>query len=392
MIKKNIIDYIKKNRSEWKRIRQYFHQHPELSMNEFNTSQKIKELLIKWNYEVIECSNTGIIGILRNGNGNRKIAIRAELDGLPIKEENQNLVYKSLNENMHACGHDGHLTMALAVCQYFAETKVFNGAFYVIFQPGEENSMGAMKMIEDGLLDKINPDRIYALHNVPYKQLKCGSAGDLHFYNKADPIMAANDMFEYKIIGKSTHGSSPQNGIDPIVAGSSIVMNLQSIVSRNLSPFDKSVVTVGAFNAGHAANAIPEYASIKVSIRSLDINTRDLVLKRVDDIVLKTCEMYNCLVQKNIEGTASFTINNLEVNEFARQTAIEVFGKNKVFSSPQLLASEDYGYFLDRIPGCLVFINNGDSADLHNNHYDFNDEIIPYGVAFLISLLEKELT
>lgn len=391
MIKKEIVDYIKKNKNEWIKLRHYFHQYPEIAMNEFNTSNKIKELLLKWQYEVIECGKTGVIGILRNGDSNKKIAIRAEFDGLPIIEENDDLPYKSLNENMHACGRDGHTTMALAACQYLAETKNFNGTFYAIFQPGEEECVGALHMINDGLFDKIKPDRIYALHNIPLKQVNCGNPGDFHFYDGTDAMMASNDMLDVTIIGKGAHGSSPQNGRDPIVAGACLVNNLQTIISRNVSPFEKVVITIGAFNAGSAPNIIPGKANLKLSVRNLKKETRSFVLDRINQVISQTCNLYNCEAQISIIGACSLTINDPQVNEFAKNVVRNVFGENKLKPSPQLLAGEDFGYFLEKVPGCMVFINNGDSADLHNHKFNFNDEILPYGVAYFIAIVENEL-
>lgn len=391
MIKKEIVDYIKKHQKEWENLRHYFHQHPETSMTEYNTSNKIKELLTGWGYQIEECGKTGMIATLTNGNGNRKIAIRAEFDALKILELNDDLEYKSLNDNMHACGHDGHLTMALATCQYMAETRNFNGTFYTIFQPGEEDCVGALEMINDGLFERINPDRIYAIHNMPLKALGTGQPGDFHFYTGENAMMASNDMYEYKIIGKGAHGSSPQNGIDPVVAASNLVLNLQTIVSRNVSAFEKVVITVGSIHAGSVPNIIPQSATISLSIRNLDQNIQDYVLNRIDEVVANTCNTFNCTYEKKHLGSCCMTINNKQVNEFAKKITKQVFGEHKVHEALQLLAGEDYGYFLQKVPGCLVFLNNGDSADLHNPRYNFNDKILPYGIAYFISILEKEL-
>lgn len=391
MIKEQILDFIDKNFENWKKLRREFHQMPEIAMNEFDTSQKIKNYLNSLGFEVIDCGKTGVIGVFKNGDHNaRKIAIRAEIDGLNIVEET-GLDYASKNGNMHACGHDGHLTILLATCEYLIKTRDFNGTFYAIFQPGEETASGAKAMLNDSLLNKISPDRIYAIHNMPQNQIKIGELGSFFFYTGKQAMLSSSDNFEYEIIGKSGHGSAPQFTNDPIVAASFIILNLQTIVSRKIGAFDKVVITVGAFNAGNTFNIIPESAKLKISVRNLDQKLRINVLKWIDQYIENICNVYDCSFKKTIFDSFEPTVNDIEVSKFAFETVKELYGEDKVFDNAQTLGSEDFGLFLEKIPGCMAFIHNGQSNDVHSPKYIFNDELIKYGVSYFATIVEKEL-
>lgn len=390
MIRKEIVDFLKLTKNEWVECRRYLHTNPETSMSEYNTSRYIKQQLYKWGFSVHNFGNTGVLGILQNGDSQKKIAIRADMDALEIKEKNK-FNYCAKENKMHACGHDGHITMLLATCKFLSESKSFNGTFYAIFQPGEEDASGAVAMIDDGLYNVMQADKIYALHNVPTSLLKNGKLGDFHAYSGEGGTLTSNDLLEYKITGKGSHGSAPQNGFDPIVTVSSIIVNLQTIVSRRISAFEKVVITVGEVKSGSATNVIPEYATIKISVRCLDQEIRKNVIEYIDEYIIKTAETFNCSAVKTFHKKCPLTINDPQTLKFAKDLIINTFGENKLHECDPLLASEDFGLYLQKIPGCMIFINNGESNPLHTETYDFNDAIIPYGVSFFITLIETEM-
>ena len=255
--------------------RHHMHQHPELSFEEVNTSKYIADLVRSWGYEVVEgIGKHGVVASMTVGDGTKSIGLRADTDALPIQEDN-NLPYKSEVAGVsHLCGHDGHSTMLLAAGEYLARTRNFNGTVRLIFQPAEEIMGGGPAMIEDGLFERWPVDAVFGMHNMPGLEL-----GKLHFRDGA--MMAAVDNWEIELTGKGSHGSMPELSIDPVVAGSSLVMALQTIVSRNVSPHNSAVVTVGAFLSGNAGNVIAQSAILRLSIRTTTPEDRKLVLGKV---------------------------------------------------------------------------------------------------------------
>ena len=367
--------------------RHHFHENPELAYNEFNTSKKVVELLKEFGITEIEegIGKTGVVATLENGIG-KTIGLRADMDALPIFEENKNKKYKSkCDGKMHACGHDGHTTMLLGAAKYLSETKNFKGKVVLIFQPAEEGFAGAKAMIDDGLLERYPINEIYGMHNMPGLE-----AGVLAI--ESGPRLAAADNFVIEIIGKGAHGAMPSNSIDPIVCGASVIQNLQHIVSRNSDPKETLVITVASFNSGHANNVIPKSASLSGTIRYYNDKIGSLAKNRFFEVINSTCDAFGAKVDINFQKGYPATINHKKQSEFAYDSAKKIVGNKASSSQAPMMGSEDFSYFLKKVPGCFAWIGNGPSASLHNPKYDFNDSILSIGSSFLASIAEDRLS
>ncbi len=373
--------------NEMKSWRHHFHENPELAYKEFNTSKKVVELLKEFGITEIEegIGKTGVVATLENGTG-KTIGLRADMDALPIFEENKNKKYKSkCDGKMHACGHDGHTTMLLGAAKYLSETKNFKGKVILIFQPAEEGFAGAKAMIDDGLLERYPINEIYGMHNMPGLE-----AGVLAI--ESGPRLAAADNFIIEIIGKGAHGAMPSNSIDPIVCGASVIQNLQHIVSRNSDPKETLVITVASFNSGHANNVIPKSASLSGTIRYYNDKIGVLAKKRFFEVVNSTCDAFGAKADINFQKGYPATINHKKQSEFAYESAKKIVGNKASSSQAPMMGSEDFSYFLKKIPGCFAWIGNGPSASLHNPKYDFNDSVLSIGSSFLASIAEDRLS
>jgi len=372
-------------------LRRDIHRHPEIGFQEFRTSDLVAERLALWGYEVTRgLGGTGVVGQLKRGNGLRKLGLRADMDALPI-QETTGLPHASSHAGlMHACGHDGHTAMLLAAAEYLATSAKFDGTLNLIFQPAEESLGGARKMMEDGLFDRFPCDAIFAMHNLPGFR-----AGQLLLREGA--TMASSENIQVHIEGKGGHGAMPHLSADPVVAGSAIVMALQSIVSRNVAPLHMAVITVGSFQAGVANNVIPQSATLKLSVRALDRNLRELLNQRIVEVVELQAQSYG--VSAHVEFVPGYPVlvNTLAETELAREVALALVGENNVvLQTEPLTASEDFAYMLDQVPGSYLFIGNGDVASgghgacmVHNPNFDFEDRNIPVGAAFWVALTER---
>ncbi|MCF1484746.1 MULTISPECIES: M20 aminoacylase family protein [Rhizobium/Agrobacterium group] len=370
-------------------IRRYLHQHPELGLSEFHTSDYVAGKLEAMGYEVTRgLARTGIVATLRNGTSQRSLGLRADFDALPITEET-GLDYASLTPGlMHACGHDGHTAMLLGAAGILAERRNFDGVVHLIFQPAEENFGGARLMIEDGLFERFPCDAVFGLHNDP------GIAFG-HFAFREGPIMASVDECKITVIGRGGHGAEPQSTSDPIVAGASIIMALQTIASRNIHPLDPVVVTVGAFHAGAASNVIPERADMVLTIRSFDDHVRDELENRVRAIAEGQAASYGMTVEIDYERGYPATVNHKAETDYVRDLARRFAGEGKVFDMPRpTMGGEDFAYMLQEKPGTYFFLGTKRTENdppLHHPRYDFNDDIIPTGTAFWVDLVESRL-
>ncbi|MBI0163775.1 amidohydrolase [Bartonella sp. M0283] len=383
---KHIREHIDKTIDEMVAIRHQIHENPELGFNELKTGDKVASLLKSWGFDVVRgVGKTGIVGTLKVGHGKKIIGIRADMDALPIEEET-NLDYSSKNEGvMHACGHDGHTTILLTAARYLAETKNFDGTVRVIFQPAEESYGGGKKMIDDGLFEKFPCDRIYGLHNWPGFP-----SGTLRFTK--GPMMASVDTAYITVRGKGGHGARPETTIDPIVAASSIVMALQTIVSRNVPPLEAALVTVGMFKGGSVSNVIPEEVKMELTIRAFSAKIRDLLQERICKLAKSQAESYGAKAIINYERGYPVTVNDAESIDFALGVAKQVVGdKNVVENAEPLTPSEDFSYMLEKVPGAYIIMGNGDSAGLHTPHYNFNDDGIAVGATLWGALVEEYL-
>lgn len=383
--------YMQEHFSEFAKIRRDIHQHPELGYEEHRTSAIIGQLLKAWGYEVhTGYGTTGLVGVLKKGNGTRKIGIRADMDALPIRETT-NLPYSSVHDNvMHACGHDGHTTMLLAAAKYLAEQGDFSGTLNLIFQPAEESLGGAKKMMDDGLFKDHPCDAIFGMHNAPGFQ-----QGQLLF--RDGPAMSSSDYVTITINGVGGHGAHPHLAKDPIVAAASIIMALQTIVSREVNPSHLAIITIGAINAGHINNVIPQKAVLKLSVRSLNAEVRALLENRIKALVHAQAESFGVQADVLYERGYPVLVNSLNETDFARNAAIEFTGKDNVVpQTPARLGSEDFAFMLEEVPGCYLFIGNGDgnqegACAVHNPNYDFNDKNLVNGGAFWAYLAERYL-
>jgi hippurate hydrolase len=377
-------------RSELDEIRHHIHRHPELSYEEADTSAFVAQKLEAWGYDVTrKVGGHGLVASLKAGSGTRSIGVRADMDALPILEQT-GLDYASVHDGkMHACGHDGHTAVLLGAAQQLAKTRNFNGAVHLIFQPAEEagSDSGAERMIADGLFERFPCEAIFGLHNHP--GVPVGTFGF-----RAGPLMAACDTVKVRIVGRGGHAARPHLSIDPVVVGSSIVMGLQSIVARNVDPNEAAVVTVGSFRAGNAPNVIPEDAVLEMSVRSFSPKVRETLETRIRALVAAQAEAYGATAEIDFIRGYPVLVNSEAETEFARQIAEELVGPEHVIAPfPPIAGSEDFAYYLQKVPGCFVRLGNGEGRPmLHNSRYDFNDENLTIGAAFWTRLVERFLS
>ncbi len=370
-------------------IRRDLHAHPELGLEEVRTSDLVARHLESYGYTVTRgLAKTGVVATLTNGTSRRSIGIRADMDALPIQEETGLDYASTVPGKMHACGHDGHTAMLLGAAKTIAERRNFDGTVHLIFQPAEENFGGAKIMVEEGLFDKFPCDAVFALHNEP--GLPFGQ-----FALREGPIMAAVDEARITINGLGGHGAEPQETADPIVAGASIIMALQTIVSRNIHPLDPTVVTVGAFHSGSASNIIPERAEIIVGIRSFDPVVRDELERRIRLIAERQAESYGMTATVNYQRSYDATINHKAETDLLRELATRFAGaENVVDLDRPFMGSEDFAYMLKERPGSYFFLGGktGETdRSLHHPGFNFNDDLLPIGAAFWTELTEHYL-
>lgn len=372
-------------------IRRAIHRNPELGFEEHSTSDLIAEQLARLGYEIHRgIGKTGLVAQLRRGCGSRRLGLRADMDALPIKERT-GLSYASVNPGvMHACGHDGHSAILLAAAAYLAKYGRFDGVLNLIFQPAEEGLGGAVSMIKDGLFERFPCDAIFAMHNMPGRP-----AGNLMF--RSGPFMASSDYATITLSGEGAHGAKPHLAKDPIVGAASIIMALQTIVSRNVDPKDVAIVTIGAIRGGTANNVIPESVTMELSIRSLTPQTRKLLEDRVRSIVSAQAGSFGLQVEMDFRPGYSVLVNTPEETEFAREIGAQLLGEGRIERQGELITgSEDFAFMLEQVPGSYLMIGNGagDSCGacmVHNPRYDFNDEILPIGAAYWAMLVERYL-
>lgn len=367
----------------------HIHANPEVSTQERNTAKYIATLLREWGYEVCEHVGKndieGLVATMRHGDGKKSIGIRADMDALPMTETND-LPYKSKHDHVsHLCGHDGHSAMALGAAKYLAKTKKFNGTVRFIFQPAEETMQGGPSMIADGLFERFDVDRVYAMHNIPGLP-----KGVFHFHE--GETMSAVDNWEIRLTGKGGHGSMPELTIDPVVAGASLVMALQTIVSRNLSPWQNSVVTIGSFQAGNSGNVIPNEAVLKLSMRNMQTDARKAALRRIREITAAQAECFGCEYDIKEGQPGAVLVNTREETQFAANVARQRFGEDSVvYPCKPMMSSEDFAFMLQRKPGSYVMIGNGDTPMVHNPAYIFDQDILAVGASLWVALCEEYL-
>ncbi len=367
-------------------LRRELHASPELAFRETNTAARIADLLESYGYDVVRgIGRTGIVATLQAGEGGRSLGIRADFDALPITEATGLPYASAAPGRMHACGHDGHTAILLAAARTLAATRRFSGTLRLIFQPAEEIGGGARAMLADGLLERFPVDAIYALHNWPGTP-----AGRFGFVE--GPAMAAVDQMIVRIRGKGGHGAEPHTAVDPIVAAAQVVVALQTVVSRNVDPRDVAVVSVGSIHGGEASNVIPDEVELKITIRSFRKEVRALLEQRLTDLVRSQAESFGATADISYRRGMPAVVNDPEALGFARHVAAATLGPEAIVAGFQpRTASEDFAYFLERVPGAFLFVGNGESAPLHSPTYDFNDAIIAPAAALWVALAERYL-
>jgi hippurate hydrolase len=370
-------------------LRHRIHRHPELGFEEFQTSDLVASCLAGWGYQVTRgLGGTGLVGQLRAGGSSRSIGLRADLDALPIQEATGLPHASEVPGLMHGCGHDGHTAMLLGAAKYLADTRNFSGTVNLIFQPAEETLIGARKMLDDHLFERFPCDAIFAMHNMPGFE-----EGKLVFL--PGPLMASSDRATVTVIGRGGHGALPHKAVDPIVVAASMVMALQTIVSRTVDPQDPAVVTVGSLKGGEVANVIPERATLQITIRALRPGTRDLLEQSIRRIVAAQAACYGAQAEIEYVRLCPVLVNHERETGIARSLAESLFGAGELVDDAlPLMGSEDFAHMLQQCPGSYVLIGNGKgpgAPSVHNPGYDFNDRCLPRGVAFWARLVEAWL-
>ncbi|MDM9624893.1 M20 aminoacylase family protein [Rhizobium sp. S152] len=374
--------------AELRAIRQHLHAHPELSFEETETAKFVADKLEGWGYEVTRnVGGHGVVARMTQGAGKKSIAIRADMDALPITEQTGKPYASTVPGKMHACGHDGHTTVLLGAAEYLARTRKFNGTVNLIFQPAEEAGgfSGAQAMIDDGLFKRFPFDAIFGLHNHP-------GAPEGSWLMRSGPLMAAADTVEITITGKGGHASRPHLTIDPVVIAANLVVALQSVISRNVDPTQTAVVTVGAIHAGEVANVIPESAKMLITVRSFDPKVRETLEKRIRTLTTSLVEGFGATVEIDYAYGNPVVVNSEKETEFARMVAEELVGEGNVALCPLIPGSEDFSHFLQHKPGSFLRLGNGmNSAILHSAKYDFADDSLTAGAAMWARLTERFL-
>jgi amidohydrolase len=385
--------YITRWHEEFTTVRRDLHAHPELGFEENRTARVVQEALASLGIEHhTGIGKTGIVAVIpgQRQDSGRSVGLRADMDALPMQEENA-FPHKSRYEGrMHGCGHDGHTTMLLAAARYLHETRRFDGTAYLIFQPGEEGYAGAKAMIKDGLFERFPADEVYALHNWP--ALPAG-----HIGITPGPAMAAADRIEITIDGKGGHGAHPHAAIDPVLVAGHIITAVQSIVSRNVSPIDTAVVSLCAMHAGHpgAMSVIPAHAKLVGTVRTFRAATQDLIERRLTELVQSIATAFGARATLQYERVYPATINHFREAMFAADVAEALVGASHVVRNlDPSMGAEDFSFMLQAKPGAFARLGQGGAEGgcfLHNSTYDFNDAVIPLGAGYLAALAENAM-
>ncbi len=370
--------------------RQDIHAHPELCFEEVRTSAIVAEKLRGWGMEVhTGLARTGVVATLRGrGDGTRSIALRADMDALPLQETAQRSYMSRHDGKMHACGHDGHTAMLLGAARYLAETRNFDGTVYFIFQPAEEGGGGAKVMMDEGLFEKFPCDYVYGMHN--HAGAPVGT-----FTIKANAFFAAADTAMITITGKGGHAAWPDRCIDPIATGVQLHTALQTIISRNTNPLDKAVLSVTMFNSGTASNVISDTASLGMTIRALDGETRAMIRQRIFQISEGLAQANGIQIQVDYQDGYPVLVNDPKHTEIAADVAASIVGEDNVErDADYVMGSEDFAFMLEEKPGAYIWIGQSDedhTSGLHNPAYDFNDKVLTTGASYWAAIVEQSL-
>ncbi len=367
--------------------RRDIHENPEILFETHRTSALVADKLKEFGCDDIATGigRTGVVGVIKgkSNKSGKTIALRADMDALPIFEAT-GLDYASKTDGaMHACGHDGHTAMLLGAAKYLAETRNFDGTVVVIFQPAEEGGGGGKEMCDDGMMDRFGIDEVYGMHNWPGKPV--GS-----FAIRPGAFFAATDTFEIKVIGKGGHAAKPQETVDTTVMASHLVIALQTLVSRNADPVQQMVVSVTSFETeSKAFNVIPETVTVKGTIRTMSPEMRALAAKRLPEIAQGVAATFGGTMDINYMNGYPVMVNHEEQTEFAASVAAKVSGNCE--DAPLVMGGEDFAFMLEERPGAYILVGNGDTAPVHHPEYNFNDETIPAGCSWWAGIVEERL-
>lgn len=390
------IDRINELAAEFSKIRRHFHAHPELSNQEFETSKTIAKYLTEWGIEVhTGIGGTGVVGVLKNGDGKKRIALRADMDALPITEANH-FAHASQNCGvMHACGHDGHITGLLLAARYLAETKNFNGTVIFVFQPGEEGGFGAQHMIADGLMEKFPADFYLGCHNWPETPtMKIG------INNKA--MMASGNVFQIDVQGRGSHGAMPNLSIDPVFTAIQICESIQGIITRMKRPIDPAVLSICKIEAGTAYNVVPDHATILGTVRTFDDKVTDMIEEKLAQVSANVARAFGAEAKLTFTRQYSAVVNTPACVDQVKEAVRELFGEEALHEQEPVMPSEDFADYLKTTPGAFLFVGSGDGSHreaghgegpclLHNSSYDFNDACLPMAASVFAKVTENYL-
>ena len=371
--------------STWRRD---LHAHPELRFEEYRTAAFVASKLKEFGVDevVTGFGGTGVVGVIhgQNDTSGRSIGFRADMDALPIQEVNDLPHASTIPGKMHACGHDGHTSMLLGAAKYLAETRNFDGKIVLAFQPAEEGGGGARAMIDAGLMDKWNVEEIYGMHNMP--GLPIGE-----FAVRTGPQMASPDKFEIIVHGKGGHGAMPHKGVDSTLVAAQIVVALQSIASRNINPLENIVVSVCGFRTEtDTYNVIPNTVRLRGTVRTFEKDVQSFVRARIDALTKCTADGYGAVAEVTHMSGPPPLVNHEREADFAAEIALSVCGVAHRNFEPSM-GGEDFSEMLLERPGAYLFVGNGDSADLHNPSYEFNDDVIPVGCSWFVTMAERRM-
>ncbi|MDO9085929.1 MAG: M20 family metallopeptidase [Anaerolineaceae bacterium] len=385
----NIFESAENNFFYSQKLRRDFHKNPELGFEEFRTSGIIAKELHSFGYEVHKgVGRTGVTGFLEGNNPGNHLLLRFDMDALPIQEENSNDYISTNSGVMHACGHDGHMSIGLTVAKIISEQKnQLNGTIKFVFQPAEEGLGGAIAMIQDGVLENPRPDYCLGLHI--WNEKPFGWIGV-----NTGPMMAAADTFEIKIVGKGGHGGLPNKTIDPINTAAQIINAIQTIITRNISPLENAVISFGSVNGGSTFNVIPDVVLLTGTIRTFDPMIRELIIKRIEQICLSLGEGMGCKVEFHIDEITPAVVNNPQIVSKLSNVIQEYFPTFDFDPNYQSMVSEDFSFFLNQVPGCFFFVGSANQEKNlvfghHHPKFDFDEKVIPVSVSCLLGMIDQ---
>ena len=370
---------------EMKGWRRHLHANPELSYDCVNTAAFIVERLREMGVDEINpgIAKTGIVAIINGQGDGATIGLRADMDALPIAEVTGAAYASTIPGKMHACGHDGHVTMLLGAAKYLCETRRFTGRVALLFQPAEEDGAGGQMMVQEGVMDRFAIGQVFGIHNAP-------NVAFGHFLTTPGALMASVDTAYVYVTGKGGHGATPHECVDPVVAVVGMVGAIQTIIPRNVYALDEAVISVTQIHTGTASNIIPEEAMFCATIRSFKPEVRALLKKRFVEIVEGHATAYNVTARIDYDWGYPATINHPDEAAFATQVAAEIVGEAATNGNANReMGSEDFSYMLEARPGAYLFMGTGPGAGLHHPAFDFNDEAAPIGASFFARLVER---